>query len=313
MRVLGISGGTPNGNNDAMCREALMGAKEAGADELQFINLNKLHIEHCTGCIACVGSLMSGKGGKCILKDDFDWLRDKMMDADAIVFSIPIFEKGASGLFHTLMDRMGPRNDTAMIKVGTEIAKKTGGTAPDQRMLNPKTVAYIGVGGSDWSTRIECDFRNQALTPMWKIVDTAVFSWSKSIVMDDEKVARAHEVGYNLVKETLKGYDDAQYVGDPGVCPHCHNRNFYLNDDASRAICCACGLEGEIKIIDGKIQFVFNPADEHKAHDTLSGKFIHADDIKENEGKLKDFKSSPEFKARKKAYNDFIQPMVPER
>ena len=49
MKILGISGGTKNGNNDAMCKEALMGAKEAGA-EVEFINLNELHIEHCTGC-----------------------------------------------------------------------------------------------------------------------------------------------------------------------------------------------------------------------------------------------------------------------
>jgi hypothetical protein len=38
MKVLGISGGTKNGHNDAMCKEALMGAKEAGA-EVEFIHL----------------------------------------------------------------------------------------------------------------------------------------------------------------------------------------------------------------------------------------------------------------------------------
>lgn len=65
-----------------MCKEALMGAKENGA-EIEFINLNELHLEHCTGCTACVMSLMSGKGGKCPVKDDFEWLRDKMMDATA--------------------------------------------------------------------------------------------------------------------------------------------------------------------------------------------------------------------------------------
>ncbi|MFQ7738053.1 MAG: flavodoxin family protein, partial [Emergencia timonensis] len=121
MKILGISGGSKNGNNDAMCKEALMGAKEAGA-EIEFINLNELHIEHCTGCTACVMSLMSGKGGACPVKDDFEWLRDKMMDADGIVWAIPIFEKGASGLFRTITDRMGPRNDKAMIIVGSKIA-----------------------------------------------------------------------------------------------------------------------------------------------------------------------------------------------
>ena len=78
MKILGISAGTRNRNNDSMCKEALMGAKEMGA-EIEFIRLLDLDIKYCTGCIACVKSLMSGKGGQCVLKDDFEWLRDKMM------------------------------------------------------------------------------------------------------------------------------------------------------------------------------------------------------------------------------------------
>ena len=112
----------------------------------------------------------------CVIKDDFEWLRDKMMDADAIVWSIPIFEKGASGLFRTITDRMGPRNDKAMIIVGSKIAEGRmaagqGGKLPDQRMLKEKVVSYIGIGGSDWSTRIQCDFFNmfsRARTPFRK-------------------------------------------------------------------------------------------------------------------------------------------------
>ena len=110
MKVLGLSCGTPNGSNDAMCKEALMAAQEAGA-EVEFINLNQLDIKHCTGCKACVMSLFSGRGNACILMDDFQWLTDKMYDADGIIWAVPIFEKCASGLFHTVMDRFGPRLD----------------------------------------------------------------------------------------------------------------------------------------------------------------------------------------------------------
>ena len=101
MKILGISAGTRNGNNDSMCKEALMGAKEMGA-EIEFIRLLDLDIKYCTGCIACVKSLMSGKGGQCVLKDDFEWLRDKMMEANGIIFSVPIFEKGAAAIFRSL-------------------------------------------------------------------------------------------------------------------------------------------------------------------------------------------------------------------
>ena len=311
MKILGISGGSKNGNNDAMCKEALMGAKEAGA-EIEFINLNELHIEHCTGCTACVMSLMSGKGGACPVKDDFEWLRDKMMDADGIVWAIPIFEKGASGLFRTITDRMGPRNDKAMIIVGSKIAEETGGTLPDQRMLKEKVVSYIGIGGSDWSTRIQCDFFNQSLTPAWTVVDTEVFPWSKCIVMEDDKVKRSHQIGVDLAN-AAKDIENAKWIGDPGICPHCHCRNFYLNDDATKAICCACGLEGEIKVEDGKVSFHFDPETEGHAHDTLSGKFIHVDDIKENEGKLMEWKKTDEFKQKKRAYIDFISSSKPAK
>ena len=129
MKILGISGGMRNGSNDGMCIEALMGAKEMGA-EVEFIQLQNLHIEHCTGCTACVQSVLGGRGGKCVLKDDFDWLLDKMLDADGIVFSTPIFEKGATGLFHTITDRFGPRMDRGNNIIGTKIAEETGGRSP---------------------------------------------------------------------------------------------------------------------------------------------------------------------------------------
>jgi len=311
MKILAISAGTKDGNNDAMCKEALMGVQEMGA-EIEFIRLFDLHIEHCTGCIACVNALMSGRGNLCALKDDFDWLLDKMLDADGIVFSIPIFEKGAAGIFRTITDRFGPRMDRGNNIISTKIAEATNGKVPDPRILKDKVVSYMGVGGSDWATRIQCDHAMQALTPMWKVVDNEVFMWSKAIMMEDEKLAKARQIGRNIVA-AAKDFDAAKYMGDSGVCPHCHSRNFYLNDEATHAICCLCGIEGEIKVADNKVQFVFPEEQIKHAHDTLSGKFIHGDDIKENEGKLAAIKKTPEYKARVQKYKEFISAIKPEQ
>ena len=110
--------------------------------------------------------------------------------------------------------------------------KKTGGTAPDQRMLKDKVVSYIGVGGSDWSTRIQCDFFNQALTPAWKVIDTEVFSWSKCIIMEDEKVQRDLIRSALILPRLPQIWKMQNGRGDPGVCPHCHCREFYLSDDS---------------------------------------------------------------------------------
>lgn len=308
MKILGVSFGSRNGNNDAMCKEALMGAQSKGA-EIEFINMQNLHIEHCTGCTACVMSLMSGKGGACPIKDDFEWFRGKMMDADGIVFVVPIFEEGSTGLFHTITDRMGPRNDRAMNIIGTKIAEANGGVAPDPRILKEKVVSFISVGGSDWSTRAQCEAATLAMVPAWKIINNEVFSWSKCIAMEDDKLAVARKVGENLA-EAAQDWESASYKSEPGICPHCHSRNFYLGDQ--EATCCFCGMVGKIETVNGKLTFSFPPEMEPLAHDTVSGKFKHADDIKENEGKLWEYKKTDAYKERMAKYRDFIASSKPE-
>ena len=307
MKILGISAGTPNGNNDAMCKQALMTAQSEGA-EIEFINLNQINIQHCTGCKACVMGLFSGKGSLCVLNDDFDWLLDKMYDSDGIIWSVPIFEKGATGLFHTITDRFGPRMDRGNITIADKIAEEHGGKRIDPRFLQAKLVSYMAVGGSDWTTRVKCDFAMQALTPKWTIIDSEVFEWSLDIIMNNESLAKAGQIGLNMAA-AAKNPENATYNGEPGVCPHCHSRNFYL--DNGRAICCLCGIIGEVKNVNGRYVFEYPEEQLHHAHDTMSGKFIHGDDIQRNEGKARAAMATDEAKARKKKFKEFIQPTRP--
>lgn len=139
-KVLGVSFGTKNGNNDCICKEALMGAVEEGC-EVEFIRAQDLDIRHCTGCIACVKSLMSGRGNRCIHKDDFNWLFFKMAEADGIVMCDPIFETGASGLFHTIMDRFGPRMDTGNNVIATKIARGLAAEGKPSKEPDPRVTA----------------------------------------------------------------------------------------------------------------------------------------------------------------------------
>lgn len=310
MKILGISGGMRNGGNDAMCKEALMGAQEMGA-EVEFIQLQNLHIEHCTGCTACVQSLFAGKGGACVLHDDFDWLLDKMLDADGIIFSTPIFEKGATGLFHTITDRFGPRLDRGNNLIATEISGKTGGKAPDPRVLKEKAISFMSVGGSDWVTRVQVDCAMLALTPKWTVIDNDVFPWSLSILVDDTKLGRAHAIGKNIA-EAAKDLEHMAYQGEAGVCPHCHSRNFHL-DKSGKAICCLCGIEGTLVNDGGNYQFKFEAEQLGHAHDTIPGKFKHGDDIQQNTGKKFENMKTEKFQQNSAKYKAFIQPLVPEK
>lgn len=304
MKILGVSFGTKNGTNDSLCIEALMGAKENGA-EIEFIRMSTLDIKHCTGCCTCVKTLLGGKGNMCVLKDDFEWLLDKMLDADGIIVTDPIFEEGASGLFHTVLDRFGPRMDRGNNIIGTNAAKENGGKAPDPRILKDKVISYIAVGGSDWGTRVKCEHAMQALTPMWKVIDNAWFPWAKEIMMDDIRLAQIHKIGVHIA-EAAKDVEKAQYQGEKGVCPHCHNQLFYLKPDSTEAVCSLCGMTGEIVVEDGAYKFKYPKEQLEHAHDDLSGKFIHGEDILKMEERFAKVRQTEEFKLRKKKYAEVI-------
>ncbi|MFD0898269.1 NAD(P)H-dependent oxidoreductase [Loigolactobacillus binensis] len=312
MKVLGISFGTKGGTNDSLCVEALEGAQDAGA-EVEFIQMSTLNILHCTGCVTCSRVLLSGKGNTCILNDDFNWLLDKMLDADGIVISDPIFEEGASGLFHTLMDRFGPRLDRGNNIINDKIAAQTGGKMTDPRILQDKVISYMGVGGSEWGTRVQVEHAMHALTTMWKVIDNKWFPWAKGILMDDQRLAEVRQVGTNIAKAAAD-IAHATYQGKPGVCPHCHSNLFYLDPDNGTATCSECGIVGKLDMVAGKPKFSFPDEQLEKAHDTLSGKFIHGNDIKDKiEGEFLKTMKTPEYKERKKGYRHFIKAIKPAK
>ncbi len=169
----------------------------------------------------------------------------------------------------------------------------------------------VDMGGSDWGSLVQMDHGMLAMSPMWKIIDNDKFQWSKTILMDDEALARAHQIGVNLAK-AAEDIEHATWQGPEGVCPHCHTNNFYIEPGTTHAICGLCGMEGELIVADGKVSINYPQEQYALAHDSMSGKLKHGQDIQYNEGRLADLqKNSEEFKARKKKYMDFIQPTYP--
>ncbi|MDD6096461.1 MAG: flavodoxin family protein [Firmicutes bacterium] len=319
MKILGISTGTKNGNNDTMCRIALEEARNLGA-EIEFIHVADWNIEQCSGCVACSRGLVMGKGMICTRKDDFKALYEKMVDADGVLFVDPIFESGATGLFHAMCDRMGPGHDTGMLLGLNSKLQEQGKEPLDHKYFKQKAVSFVGIGGSDWAVRTETDHAMLAMSPGWKVVNNEYFSWCKDVIMQDDKVERMKEIARNLVDAAQdmidrnlmifdKENDSLSYwKGTPGACPHCNGNTFYIHPGTTTAECELCGLRGELKVVDGAIKFEFDPACEHHAHDILSGKALHGKDIFENEGRLMNLHKDPEFQARKAHYTAVIEP-----
>ena len=320
MKILGVSLGTKNGNNDTMCRVALEAARDAGA-EIEFIHAFDWNFDYCTGCVACSRALVMGKGMVCTRKDDYKAFYEKLQDADGVLFVDPIFESGGSGLFHTLCDRMGPGHDSGMMLGAHFQMLQEKGQGLDPWYFRQKSVSFVGIGGSDWAVRVETDHAMLAMSPGWKVVNNEFFSWCKDVIMQDDKVERMKEIGRNLVEAAREIMEDnakmeipvaentkSYWKGKEGACPHCQGNNFYIYPGTTHCVCELCGLEGTLEIVDGAFKFKFDPAEEWRAHDIISGKKAHGEDIFENEGRLMDLGKDPEFKARKAYYTAVIEP-----
>ncbi len=315
MKILGISGGQKNGNNDSMCREALMGAKEMGA-EVEFIHLLDLNIKPCMGCVQCVSGpdgIMNGGSCKCILKDDFAWLDEKYLESDGLIIVNPIFEKCPPGVFEVLQDRLaGPSHDTGTLALAKKISESKGTVGPDPRHFKKRFVSFIGIGASDWDCLMEAGHMLFAMSAPLHCVDNLVFNWSKGIVMEDDKIARIREAGRSIARAVMDP-DNAKYLGKPGVCPHCHCNVMHLSEDGKTAECSVCGIKGKLKTIDGDFRLEVTPEQLERAHDTMSGKMKHMDDMYDIESKYNAMKKTEEFKKRKADYETFIQPSKPPK
>lgn len=98
-----VLSGSPRiqGNSDILCDEFIRGAKEKDCN-VEKVCLNNLKIEWCQACYACK------KTGKCCKNDDMAEVLEKIIDAEVIVLSTPVYFYSMSGQMKTFIDRTLP-------------------------------------------------------------------------------------------------------------------------------------------------------------------------------------------------------------
>ncbi len=100
MKVLGIMGSPRvGGNSDILLNEALAGAKAADA-EVEKIILDKKKISGCHDCKKC------NETGICVIKDDMLEIHKKILDADAIIHSVPVYFWSMTSQMKAYLDRL---------------------------------------------------------------------------------------------------------------------------------------------------------------------------------------------------------------
>lgn len=90
------------GNSDTLCNQFMKGAEESG-NNTEKIYVSSQKIGYCTACYAC------RENSVCIQKDDMNKILDKMVKADVIVLSTPVYFYSMDGQLKTLIDRTLPR------------------------------------------------------------------------------------------------------------------------------------------------------------------------------------------------------------
>jgi len=99
MKVLGILGSPRvGGNSDILLDQALAGAKDGGADVEKIILCQK-KISGCLNCEKC------NETGICAIKDDMQEIHKKILEADALIHSGPLYFWAMTSQMKAYLDR----------------------------------------------------------------------------------------------------------------------------------------------------------------------------------------------------------------
>ena len=99
MKILVLTGSPrKNGNSNTLADNFVKGAEEAGHEVVRFDAAFK-EVHPCIGCNAC------GMDGPCVFKDDFEFVRQHIVDADMVVFATPMYYFGISAQLKAVIDR----------------------------------------------------------------------------------------------------------------------------------------------------------------------------------------------------------------
>lgn len=99
MKILVITGSPrKNGNSNTLADNFIKGAEEAGHSVVRFDSAFK-KVHPCIACNKC------GMNGECAFKDDFEFVKENIVDADCVVFATPMYYFGISAQIKAVIDR----------------------------------------------------------------------------------------------------------------------------------------------------------------------------------------------------------------
>ena len=311
MRLLGLSCGEAEGSAEILLRQAMRAASDASPGlQTQLIRLNELRVPFGE---ALAGGDLAG--------DDAWWFWEALVQCDALIISAPIYARSIPGTLRLLGDRLlGPNADAAFVE--ELLALQRGGSAPavpfrvDERVLKPRVAAFIAVGGSlteHWKTLALPLMHSFTFSMHMAVVDQVVFAGAgtpRSIALDRVALRRAARLGTHVGAQAGRPFAQAEYRGDPGLCPMCHLNVIALTGDGA-VQCASCGAGGQLVVGASGVSVEFSPAGREQSVTTMTEKRAHFFEVQRTAAEHAARRE--EIDARARALLDATSALTPDR
>lgn len=147
MKIL-VLNGSPKKKSDTM---KLTGAflsdfEKSGEHSIEIINVIEKEIKPCTGCFAC----WKRQNGKCIQNDDQNEILAKIVEADVVLWSFPLYCYGMPSHLKAVVDRTIPFLKMSMYETETAVRHNS--------LIDLSSKHYVVIAGGgfpDWEGNFE--------------------------------------------------------------------------------------------------------------------------------------------------------------
>ncbi len=123
MKILLISGSPhKEGTTSILVKTFTKGAENSGHEVYHF-NAGQKEVHPCIACERCHSAVSA-----CVFRDDFDEIREKLIEADAVVFVSPIYYYGLTAQIKAVIDRFYAINEQIRTAKKTALLMACGDT-----------------------------------------------------------------------------------------------------------------------------------------------------------------------------------------